>query len=313
MGSTENDTTLTEVEVEEEEEFDLTSWCKDHGITRKTQQTLKKEELTMAGALALLEPRDLRELNIPLGQRKLLQQAVASLNATRDPHDAPGSLRKGDSEPPPADSGATYGGNPGAGLPPANSGAAYGGEPGAGTPPANSGAAYGGEPGAGPAPANSGAAYGGEPGAGITIADIRRQAASLGQAGKAFDALFTPEPLVPGNNPLAAGVVNGHSQAPAQPLSFADPRTILTMKAGSSKAVHITDFLSEKTKKRLRSQRRDLVLGLGDNNVVFRDDDEHPYAGISINNGAPDPDGGAFTGPGGILPGVHHSDIRVRQ
>ena len=267
MGSTENDTTLAEVtlEEEEEEEFDLTSWCKDHGITRKTQQTLKKEELTTAGALALLEPRDLRELNIPLGQRKLLQQAVASLNATPAPHDAPGSLRKGDSEPPPADSGATYGGNPGAGTPPANSGAAYGGEPGAGTP-----------------PANSGAAYGGEPGAGITIADIRRQAASLGQAGKAFDALFTPEPLVPGNNPLAAGVVNGHSQAPAQPLSFADPRTILTMKAGSSKAVHITDFLSEKTKKRLRSQRRGLVLGLGDNDVVFRDDDEHPYAGISI-------------------------------
>ena len=201
----------------------------------------------------------------PPRPKEIAPTTVASLNATPDPHDAPGSLRRGDSEPPPADSGVAYGRNPGAGLPPANSGAAYGGEPGAGPP-----------------PANSGAAYGGEPGAGITIADIRRQAASLGQAGKAFDALYTPEPLVPGNNPLAAGVVNGHSQAPAQPLSFADPRTILTMKAGSCKAVHITDFLSEKTKKRLRSHRRGLVLGLGDNNIVFRDDDEHPYAGISI-------------------------------
>ena len=54
------------------------------------------------------------------------------------------------------------------------------------------------------------------------------------------------------------------------------------MKAGSKKAIHITAFLTTKTKKQFRSQRRGLMLGLGENNVVFRDDDDHAYAGISI-------------------------------
>ena len=146
---------------------------------------LTKEELTTADALVLLESYDLRELNIPLGQRKLLQQALASLHTVSGTHDAPGTLRKGDSEPTTAD---------------------------------------------------SGAAYGGEPSAKITIADISRQAASLGQAGKAFDALFTPEPLVPGNKTAPGADGNGIPQAPELPMSH----------AGSNKAVHITVFLTEK-------------------------------------------------------------------
>ena len=64
------------------------------------QQMLTKEELTTADALVLLEPNDLRELNIPLGRQKLLQQALASLHTARGTQDAPGTLCKGDSEPP---------------------------------------------------------------------------------------------------------------------------------------------------------------------------------------------------------------------
>ena len=196
MATAGEDAPLTSAQVHgEDEEFDISTWCKDHGLSRKTQQMLAKEELTTADALVLLEPNDLRELNIPFGQRKLLQQALASLHTASGTHDAPGTLCKGDSEPPQA---------------------------------------------------NSGAAYGGESGAGIIITDIRRQAASLGQAGKAFDVLFSPEPLVPRNKTVPGADSKGHPQAPELPMSHADPSIILTMKAGSNKAVHITAFLNKK-------------------------------------------------------------------
>ena len=64
-----------------------------------------------------------------------------------------------------------------------------------------------------------------------------------------------------------------------------DPRHILTTKATSKKAVHITAFLSEKTKRRRLSRRKELVLsssGNKDDTLVLKTDDEHPYAGIYL-------------------------------
>ena len=61
------------------EQFNLQDWCKAAGLTRKTEGTLSKKELTSLDALKMLEPVDLREMGLPIGQRKLLQQAVASL------------------------------------------------------------------------------------------------------------------------------------------------------------------------------------------------------------------------------------------
>ena len=123
MATAGEDAPLTSAEVhEEDEEFDISAWCKDHGLSLKTQQMLTKEELTTADALVHY------------------------------------------------------------------------------------------------------------------VRDIRRQVASLWQAGNALDALFTPEPLVPGNKtaPFADG--NGHPLAPELPMPHDDPRTIFNMKAGSNKA-----------------------------------------------------------------------------
>ena len=81
MATAGEDPPLTWAEVkEDDEEFGIIAWCKDHWISRKTQQMLTKKELTTADVLVLLEPSDLRELNIHLGQRKLLQQALASIH-----------------------------------------------------------------------------------------------------------------------------------------------------------------------------------------------------------------------------------------
>ena len=63
-----------------------------------------------------------------------------------------------------------------------------------------------------------------------------------------------------------------------------DPRTLLTIKSSTKKAVHITSFLSEATKKRRQSRKKKFVVGQsqGDAQLVFTPDEEHPYSGISI-------------------------------
>jgi hypothetical protein len=57
---------------------------------------------------------------------------------------------------------------------------------------------------------------------------------------------------------------------------------LLTVKSTAAKATHITQVLTERTKKRLRSGRRGVVLGLGEDNVVLHTENDHPYTGISI-------------------------------
>ena len=65
-------------------------------------------------------------------------------------------------------------------------------------------------------------------------------------AGKTLDTLFDDQTI-----PTKSTVqFNAHM----------DPRTILTMKATSKKAVHITIFLTEKCKRRRQSRRKDVVL-----------------------------------------------------
>ena len=52
-------------------------------ITKR--RLISKEELTTAEALVVLEPSDLRELGLPLGQRKLLQRALLTLHPKEPP------------------------------------------------------------------------------------------------------------------------------------------------------------------------------------------------------------------------------------
>ena len=61
---------------EKPQTFDFAQWCKDNGLTGKTEGTLSKEVLTSVDALTMLEERDIRELGLPIGQRKFLQRAV---------------------------------------------------------------------------------------------------------------------------------------------------------------------------------------------------------------------------------------------
>ena len=215
------------------------------GLTRKTEGTLSKEELTSLDALKMLEPVDLREMGLPIGQRKLLQQAVASLRTDQDrvPGGVRDDIRSGVPETDEAG---------GAGM------HDHGDQ----------------EANAGLLAASS---------SGMTIEDIRLQAAALGSAGKTFDELFSPPPHTAqvSHNPTPMVATAAASMpplsAPPQPqlpgISHSDPRTILPIKSGSHKVVHITQFLAESTKKRLRSNRRGIVLGAGGENVLIHTED----------------------------------------
>ena len=80
----------------------------------------------------------------------------------------------------------------------------------------------------------------------ITIRDVRHQAETLAAAGKTFDQVMGSTPASPpATQSLAA--------------TF-DPRVLLTVKASSSKTVHITQFLTEKTNKKRNSRKKELVL-----------------------------------------------------
>lgn len=68
-----------------------------------------------------------------------------------------------------------------------------------------------------------------------------------------------------------------------EPLSFNDPRTTLTMRS-NTKTIHITNFLSEKTKAKRRNKTQDFTLSTNgeESAVILRSDQSHPYHGISV-------------------------------
>ena len=275
------------------EQFNLQDWCKAAGLTRKTEGTLSKEELTSLDALKMLEPVDLREMGLPIGQRKLLQQAVASLRTDQDR--VPGGVRD----------------DIRAGVPETDEAG---------------GASMRDH---GDQEANAGLLAASS--SGMTIEDIRRQAAALGSAGKTFDELFSPPPHTAqvSHNPtpmvaLAAASMPPLS-APPQPqlpgISHSDLRTILTIKSGSQKVVHITQFLAESTKKRLRSNRRGIVLGAGGGECTDPhwgrtslqwNFNQRVGSGEFASYGASVADGGLNQGSHWILPGIHHANLWVR-
>lgn len=110
----------------------------------------------------------------------------------------------------------------------------------------------------------------------MTIGDVRRQVHNGQQlmgAGKTLDMMLGSAPIEQNKD---------HKQSTTN-YAF-DPRTLLTIKSSSKKAVHITQFLSEATKKRRQARKRKFVLGekQGDSHLVITTDDEHPYSGLSI-------------------------------
>lgn len=111
-------------------------------------------------------------------------------------------------------------------------------------------------------------------------------------AGKRFDAFFSktdlPKSLL---KPESIEIdMNSHNVDVSEQLTKSnanwefDPRALLTVKASTNKAVHITGFLSEKTKKRRQGRSRDLVItnNTSTDRLVIKSDEQHPYSGITV-------------------------------
>ena len=61
--------------------FDFKTWCSHHGLKQKTIHELGKSDLDSQEALKLVHANDIATLDLTLGQRKLLLQALAELNS----------------------------------------------------------------------------------------------------------------------------------------------------------------------------------------------------------------------------------------
>lgn len=99
---------------------------------------------------------------------------------------------------------------------------------------------------------------------------------SLSNAGEAYDQFLSQQSLV-----AAAVEPNDHA---AKSYQLADPRSTLTLR-GSSKTVHVTQFLSDKAKSKRRVKNQDLVLATEGEEKAFiirSEERNHPYHGISI-------------------------------
>lgn len=112
----------------------------------------------------------------------------------------------------------------------------------------------------------------------VRLPDIRQQAEALALRGECLDDLL-------GHLPSSKKAVASTPQLAVPGLSATfDPRILLTVKAATTKAVHITQFLPERTRKRRAARRKQLLVSTEENaqTLVIQEDTEHPYAGINI-------------------------------
>ena len=58
-------------------EFNFDEWASSLGLSRKITQILRQEELVSKQALSLLEMKDLKELNFPMGTTKIILHDIA--------------------------------------------------------------------------------------------------------------------------------------------------------------------------------------------------------------------------------------------
>lgn len=103
-----------------------------------------------------------------------------------------------------------------------------------------------------------------------TMEELQDNTALLEGAGKTLDLLLNQGTETKDTPPSASH-------------GFMDPRTILTVKSQSAKAVHITLFLTEQSKRRRQAKRREFVIKTGSKDaesLVFKAEDDHPYLGI---------------------------------
>lgn len=188
-------------------EFNFDEWASSLGLSRKITQILRQEELVSKEALSLLELKDLKELNFPMGTTKIILHDIAKWTTVQ--------TNVTDT---------------------------------------------------------------------VSVTEPNVQSSSMGNnfgqlegAGKTLDHLLNDLQAPPAQGcPISSGQADwGHM----------DPRTILTIKAQSSKAVHITAFITEHCKRRRQNRRKEFIIKSGTKDtetLVLKSDDEHPYLGIYI-------------------------------
>ena len=64
-----------------ESQFDFASWSKSNALKEATVETLKKEDLDSEDALKLLTAKDVEDLGLTVGQKRLLAAALTTLQA----------------------------------------------------------------------------------------------------------------------------------------------------------------------------------------------------------------------------------------
>lgn len=85
-------------------------------------------------------------------------------------------------------------------------------------------------------------------------------------------------------NDLQAPPTQGYPNSSGQAdWGHTDPRTILTIRAQLSKAVHIIAFIAEHCKQRRQNRHKEFIIKSETKDtktLVLKSDDEHPYLGI---------------------------------
>ena len=57
--------------------FDFKSWTEESQLTEKTVHILIEQDLNVVEALSMLEETDIKELNLTVGQQKLLAKGIS--------------------------------------------------------------------------------------------------------------------------------------------------------------------------------------------------------------------------------------------
>ena len=213
-------------------QFDFDEWAHNAGLSRKAKAVLRQEDITTRRTLVLLTPRDVRSLNLQLGQTKLLEAAVNELNAM-DKITTPVAA-------------------------------------------ANDAEGVG-------APVGLRTGYAATGMDGLTLNNLRQQAENISASGELLDNLL--------KDVTSPEKTSQNSRPTSETTSYSgfDPRVNLTVKSKNNKAVHITQFLSERSRKRRISKQKELVLSSAtdsDQLSLVKLDDDHPYAGIFLSEWA---------------------------
>ena len=227
--------------------FNFDEWTVQNGINRKSTKILREQDICTMDTITKVSSSELLSVGITLGQAKVIVGAALDMNNSKGQGSTPQTV------PPPGQTSA---------APDIDNSQGTTNQP-------------------------------SQEKQGVSLRDIRQQATQLGETGRQFDHLFhtftdtsvpTSNNEVILNQPISSTISKNVTKF-NRVVPAADPRAVLTIKACSQKAIHITQFLSEKTKKRLQYRRKNLILSeleSGESQLTVKADDMHPYSGIFI-------------------------------